>query len=63
MIKRLLECYGPARLMWGSDSPYQIVEPNTYGDSVKLITEKCDFLSAADREQLLRGTAEKVFFG
>jgi predicted TIM-barrel fold metal-dependent hydrolase len=62
MIKRLLECYGPARLMWGSDSPYQIVEPNTYGDSVKLITERCDFLSASDRELLLRGTAEKVFF-
>ena len=63
MIKRLIEAYGTQRLMWGSDSPYQIVAPNTYEDSVKLLTARCDFLSANDREQLLRGTAEAVFFG
>lgn len=63
MIQRLIAAYGVERLMWGSDSPYQIVEPNTYADSVKLITEHCDFLSSNDRDQLLRGTAEKVFFG
>ncbi len=62
MIKRLITAFGASRLMWGSDSPYQIVEPNTYADSVKLITQKCDFLSPTDREQLLRGTAERVFF-
>lgn len=63
MIRKLIDCYSLKRLMWGSDSPYQIVEPNTYGDSVKLITERCEFLNAADKEQLLRGTAESVFFG
>ena len=62
MIKHLIAAYGVERLMWGSDSPYQIVEPNTYADSVKLITERCDFLSPSEREQLLRGTAEKLFF-
>ena len=62
MIRQLIAAYGASRLMWGSDSPYQIVEPNTYADSVKLITERCDFLSPSDREQLLRGTAERVFF-
>lgn len=62
MIKRLIAACGVERLMWGSDSPYQIVEPNTYADSVRLITERCDFLSPSDREHLLRGTAEKVFF-
>ncbi len=63
MIKRLIAAFGASRLMWGSDSPYQIVEPNTYADSVKLMTRHCDFLSVQDREQLLRGTAERVFFG
>ena len=63
MIRRLISAFGVERLMWGSDSPYQIVPPNTYSDSVKLITERCDFLSAKERDQLLRGTAEKVFFG
>lgn len=62
MIQRLMDSYTPARLMWGSDSPYQIVAPNTYSDSLKLITEKCDFLTNGERTQLLRGTAEKVFF-
>jgi predicted TIM-barrel fold metal-dependent hydrolase len=62
MIRTMIDAYGVERLMWGSDSPYQIVAPNTYADSVKLITERCDFLSAQERDHLLRGTAEKVFF-
>jgi predicted TIM-barrel fold metal-dependent hydrolase len=63
MIQQLIAAYGVERLMWGSDSPYQLNAPNTYENSLKLITEHCDFLSAKDREQLLRGTAERVFFG
>ena len=63
MIKQLIAAYGVERLMWGSDSPYQLNAPNTYGDSLKLITERCEFLSTKDRQQLLRGTAERVFFG
>ena len=62
MIKQLIAAYGVERLMWGSDSPYQLNAPNTYSDSLKLLTTRCDFLSAKDREQLLRGTAERVFF-
>ncbi len=62
MIKQLIAAYGVERLMWGSDSPYQLNAPNTYSDSLKLLTTHCDFLSAKDREQLLRGTAERVFF-
>ena len=63
MIRQLIAAYGVERLMWGSDSPYQLNAPNTYADSLKLITERCDFLNAKDREQLLRGTAERVFLG
>lgn len=62
MIRRLYDAYGPGRLMWGSDSPYQLTPPNTYADSVKLIREGIPFLSADDKRSLMRTTAEKVFF-
>ena len=61
-IKELLAAYGPERLMWGSDSPYQIVSPHTYRASISLIRDRLDGLSEGDREWLLRKTAERVFF-
>jgi predicted TIM-barrel fold metal-dependent hydrolase len=61
MIKRLVDAFGPRRLMWGTDCPYQVVSQQ-YGDSVALVRERLDFLSAADRREMLRGTAERVFF-
>jgi predicted TIM-barrel fold metal-dependent hydrolase len=62
MIRALYDAYGPSRLMWASDSPYQLGPPNTYADSLALIRERVDFLSESDREWLLRKTAEKVYF-
>ena len=62
MIRRLYDAFGPDRLMWGSDSPYQLTPPNTYQDSVKLIREGIDFLTDDDKQALMRGTAHKVFF-
>ncbi len=62
MIQNLLAAYGPERLMWGSDSPYQIVAPHTYKASIALIRDRLDGLSEGDREWLLRKTAERVFF-
>lgn len=62
MIKRLLDCFGPQRLMWASDCPYQIQGGNNYGDSISLIRDRADFLSAEDRQWLLRKTAERVYF-
>lgn len=62
MIRRLLESFGRERLMWASDSPFQVVGGHTYRDSIDLIRERLDFLSAADRQWLLRKTAERVFF-
>jgi predicted TIM-barrel fold metal-dependent hydrolase len=61
-IKELLAAYGPERLMWGSDSPYQVVSPHTYRASIALIRDRLDGLSEGDREWLLRKTAERVFF-
>ncbi len=62
MIRRVYEAYGPRRIMWASDSPYQIVEPNTYAASLALARDGLDFMSDEDRSWFLRGTAERVYF-
>ncbi len=62
MIRRLCDAFGPQRLMWGSDSPYQLQGGNSYGASIALIHEGLDFLTGPDREWLLRKAAERVYF-
>jgi predicted TIM-barrel fold metal-dependent hydrolase len=62
MIRRLFESYGPERLMWATDCPFQVQHGHTYAGSIELVRDRLDFLSAADREWLLRKTAETVFF-
>jgi L-fuconolactonase len=62
MIRRLFEAFGPDRLMWASDSPYQLTDPNSYGASVALVRDRLDFVSVEDRRRLLRSTAESTFF-
>ena len=61
-IKRLFETYGPRRLMWASDCPYQLGGNNTYTASIALIRDRLGFISADDKRWLLHRTAEKVFF-
>lgn len=63
VIRRLYETYGPQRLMWATDCPYQLTPPNSYESSFRLVHDRLEFLSAEDREWLLRKTAERVFFG
>lgn len=62
MIRRLYDTFGPQRLMWASDSPYQLQGENNYKASISLVRDKLDFLSAEDRQWLLCKTAERVFF-
>lgn len=62
MIRRLYEAFGAKRLMWGSDSPYQLEGGNTYEASIDLVRKRLDFLSDSDRQWLLRRTAEETFF-
>ena len=62
VIRRLLEAYGPERLMWATDCPFQVQDGHTYLDSIALIRDRLDFLSDSDRQWLLRKTAERVFF-
>jgi len=61
-IKQVLDAYGPERLMWATDCPFQVAGGHNYKDSIELIKSKLDFLSAGDKDWLLRKTAEKVFF-
>ena len=61
-INVLLDAYGPSRLMWASDCPYQLTAPNTYAASISLIRDRLETLSTSDKEFLLRKTAEKVYF-
>jgi predicted TIM-barrel fold metal-dependent hydrolase len=63
MIRRLLDCFGPHRLMWATDSPFQVMPPHSYKASLELIRDRLDFASASDRQWILEGTAAKLFFG
>ena len=62
LIKRVVDAFGPQRLMWASDAPYQVQPPHEYRPSVDLIAQGLDFLSAGDREQILSTTAGEFFF-
>lgn len=62
LLKRLVSAFGCHRLMWGSDCPFQLTPPNTYRASLELIVERLEFLTATDKQWLLEGTAEKLFF-
>lgn len=62
MIRQIFETYGPRRLMFGSDAPYQAQLPHTYTAAVELVRDHLGFASADDRRWLLARTAEKVFF-
>ncbi len=63
IIRRVYDSFGPQRLMWASDCPYQLFGANTYEDSIALVREKLDFVTDDDRQWMLRKTAERVFFG
>ncbi len=62
MIRELRDSFGAQRLMWASDCPFQVDPGSTYRDSIALIRDRLDFLSAEDKSWMLRRTAEKVFF-
>ena len=60
MIERVIEAFGPGRVMWGSDSPYQVVT-ESYSDSVRLVRDRLS-LSDADRQSIMHDTAARIFF-
>jgi predicted TIM-barrel fold metal-dependent hydrolase len=62
LIRRIFDCYGAKRLMWASDSPFQVVNGHSYEASIALVREGLDFISAEERDWLLGRTAASVFF-
>jgi predicted TIM-barrel fold metal-dependent hydrolase len=63
LIRRVRDAFGAKRLMWASDCPFQVDPGHNYRDSIDLVRERLDFLSADEKESLLKKTAERVFFG
>ena len=61
LIRRVYEAFGPERLMWATDCPYQVVD-HKYQESIDLILKGLDFLTPADKENILTKTAERVYF-
>lgn len=62
LIRRVFEDYGPRRLMWASDCPFQVENGHNYADSLALVKERLPFLRDSDREWILERTAARVFF-
>lgn len=62
MFRQVRDAFGAERLMWGSDCPYQVQGDHSYGASLALVTEGLDFLSAEEKEHILRKTADTLFF-
>jgi len=61
LIRRVYDAFGPERMMWASDCPFQTLH-ETYEDSISLVRDRLDFLSTAAKQQILQGTAEQVYF-
>ncbi|HXG09971.1 MAG TPA: amidohydrolase family protein [Gemmataceae bacterium] len=62
LIQKVIKAFGVQRCMWESDSPFQVINGHTYQDSIDLVRKRLDFLTDADRDWLLRRTAEEFFF-
>ncbi len=60
MIERVIDAFGPGRVMWGSDSPYQVVSEG-YSDSITLVRDRLG-LSDSERQSILHDTAARLFF-
>ena len=71
LIQRVVAAFGPERCMWESDAPFPPDRPSRHPlpdpphgiePAVALIRDHADFLSPADKEQILIKTAEDFFF-
>jgi predicted TIM-barrel fold metal-dependent hydrolase len=62
LIRQVFEAFGPERLMWATDCPFQVEKPHTYAASLELIRDHAEFATTFERQWLLQRTAEKLFF-
>ncbi|MGC4054863.1 MAG: amidohydrolase family protein [Paludibaculum sp.] len=61
-IRKVFDAFGPRRLMWGSDCPFQLEDGHSYAGSLALIQDGLPFLSEEDKSWILGRTAEMLFF-
>jgi len=62
LFRRVYEDFGPRRMMWASDCPFQVANGHQYQPSLDLI-RNMRALSAEERDWVLGRTAEATFFG
>jgi predicted TIM-barrel fold metal-dependent hydrolase len=62
MLRQLVAAFGPKRLMWATDCPFQVLPPHSYRASLELVNGQFDSISESDRQWILSRTAEAVFF-
>ncbi len=62
LIQQVVRAFGPQRCMWESDCPFQVQNGHTYQASIDLVRTRLKFLTAQDKDWLLRRTAEEFFF-
>lgn len=63
LLSEVIDAFGPRRLMWASDSPYQVQPPHNYAASIALVEDGLAAkLHGEGRQWVLRRTAESVFF-
>ncbi|MAE61316.1 MAG: amidohydrolase [Planctomycetaceae bacterium] len=65
ILRRVVDAFGPQRIMYESDSggPILMSDPDKdFPAEVALIRDHADFLSDADKTQILYQTAEDLFF-
>jgi predicted TIM-barrel fold metal-dependent hydrolase len=62
LLNRLVDAYGPKRLMWATDSPFQVLPPHSYAASLGLIRDHLTTVSPSDRQWILERTAASLFF-
>ena len=61
MVEQIYQAYGPWRMMWCSDSPWILDEPG-YQRLVALIDEHLPAISEDEKDQIMGGTALKIWF-
>lgn len=62
LAKAVIKAFGAERCMWETDCPFQVGTGHTYQDSVNFVVKQLDFLTADERDWLMRRTAEEFFF-
>jgi L-fucono-1,5-lactonase len=60
VVQALYESFGPERLFWASDFPWILEQPG-YGALLELPDVHLPHLTAAERAEMLGGTAARIF--